>query len=144
MHRLVILGGGESGIGSAILGKKQGYEIFLSDAGSLKENYKKELIQLGIEFEEGTHTESKILHADEVVKSPGIPEKNEMVKKIRAKGISVISEIELAYQFKGEARIIGITGSNGKTTTTALMHHICKYAGLDAALVGNIGYSFAK
>ena len=144
MHRLVILGGGESGIGSAILGKKQGYEIFLSDAGSLKENYKKELIQLGIEFEEGTHTESKILHADEVVKSPGIPEKNEMVKKIRAKGISVISEIELAYQFKGEGRIIGITGSNGKTTTTALMYHICKHAGLDAALVGNIGYSFAK
>ena len=144
MHRLVILGGGESGIGSAILGKKQGYDVFLSDAGSLKDNYKKELIQLGIAFEEGMHTESKVLQADEVMKSPGIPEKNEMVKKIRAKGISVISEIELAFRFKGQAKIIGITGSNGKTTTTALTHFICKNAGLDAALVGNIGYSFAK
>ena len=144
MHRLVILGGGESGIGSAILGKRQGYEIFLSDAGSLKENYKKELLQLGIAFEEGGHSERKILEADEVMKSPGIPEKNEMVKRIRAEGISVISEIELAYRFKGDARIIGITGSNGKTTTTALTYHICKHAELDAALVGNIGYSFAK
>jgi UDP-N-acetylmuramoylalanine--D-glutamate ligase len=144
VHRLVILGGGESGIGSAILGKRQGYEIFLSDAGSLKENYKKELLQLGIAFEEGGHSERKILEADEVMKSPGIPEKNEMVKRIRAEGISVISEIELAYRFKGDARIIGITGSNGKTTTTALTYHICKHAELDAALVGNIGYSFAK
>ena len=144
MQRLVILGGGESGLGSAILGKKQGYEVFLSDAGSLKENYRAELKKNGIEFEEGMHSEERILNATEVMKSPGIPDKNEMVKKIRSKGIPVISEIELAYRFKGDAKIIGITGSNGKTTTTALMYHICKVGGLDAALVGNIGYSFAK
>jgi len=144
VQRLVILGGGESGVGSAILGKKQGYEVFLSDAGSLKENYRTELKKNGIEFEEGMHSEERILNATEVMKSPGIPDKNEMVKKIRAKGIPVISEIELAYRFKGDAKIIGITGSNGKTTTTALTHHICKVGGLDAALVGNIGYSFAK
>ncbi len=144
MNRLVILGGGESGVGSAILGKKQGYEVFLSDAGSLKENYKKELNDHGIEFEEGRHDEKKILEADEVMKSPGIPEKNDMVKKIRVNGIPIISEIELGYRFKGESKIIGITGSNGKTTTTALTYHICRVGGLDAALVGNIGYSFAK
>jgi len=144
VQRLVILGGGESGVGSAILGKKQGYEVFLSDAGSLKENYRTELKKNGIEFEEGMHSEERILNATEVMKSPGIPDKNEMVKKIRTKGIPVISEIELAYRFKGDAKIIGITGSNGKTTTTALTHHICKVGGLDAALVGNIGYSFAK
>jgi UDP-N-acetylmuramoylalanine--D-glutamate ligase len=90
------------------------------------------------------HSEEKILNTDEVVKSPGIPEKNELVKKIRTKGISIISEIELAYRFKGESKIIAITGSNGKTTTTALTHHIFKTAGVDCALVGNIGYSFAK
>jgi UDP-N-acetylmuramoylalanine--D-glutamate ligase len=144
VHRLVILGGGESGIGSAILGKKQGYDVFLSDASSLKENYRKELSKAGIEFEEGKHTEDKILKADEVMKSPGIPEKNDMVKNIRKKGIPVISEIELGFRFRGNGKIIGITGSNGKTTTTALMHHLCKIGGLDAALVGNIGYSFAK
>ncbi len=144
MQRLVILGGGESGVGSAILGKKQGYDVFLSDAGSLKDNYKKELTDAGIAFEEGAHSEDKILNADEVMKSPGIPEKNEMVKMIRKKGIPVISEIELAFRFKGSGKIIGITGSNGKTTTTALVHHLCKTGGLDAALVGNIGYSFAK
>ena len=144
MQRLVILGGGESGVGAALLGKKQGYEVFLSDAGSLKDNYKAELNDHGIAFEEGGHSEEKILEANEVMKSPGIPEKNEMVKKVRSKGIEVISEIELAYRFKRDSKIIGITGSNGKTTTTALMYHICKTAGLDAALVGNIGYSFAK
>jgi len=142
--RLVILGGGESGVGAAILAKQQGYDVFVSDGGSLKTNYRNELEQAGIEFEEGQNTEDKILSADEVMKSPGIPEKNEMVKKIRKKGIPVISEIELAYRFKGDSKIIAITGSNGKTTTTALIFHICKTAGLDAALVGNIGYSFAK
>jgi len=144
VQRLVILGGGESGVGSAILGKKQGYDVFLSDAGSLKDNYRKELNDAGIAFEEGAHSEDKVLRADEVMKSPGIPEKNEMVKMIRKKGIPVISEIELAFRFKGSGKIIGITGSNGKTTTTALVHHVCKVGGLDAALVGNIGYSFAK
>jgi UDP-N-acetylmuramoylalanine--D-glutamate ligase len=143
-HRLVILGGGESGVGAALLGKKNGYDVFLSDGGKLKPGYEKELIDNQIVFESGTHTEALILNATEVVKSPGIPEKNEMVKAIRAKGIPVISEIELAYRFKGESKIVAITGSNGKSTTTALMYHICRTAGLECALVGNIGYSFAK
>ena len=142
--RMVILGGGESGVGAALLGKQKGYEVFLSDAGSLKENYRNELKNAGIDYEEGKHGEERILAADEVVKSPGIPEKNEMVKRIRAKGIEIISEIELAYRFKGDSKIVAITGSNGKTTTTALTYHICKKGGLDCALVGNIGYSFAK
>ena len=142
--RLVILGGGESGAGAALLAKKKGYEVFVSDASSLKDNYRNVLKDAGIEFEEGRHDEQRILKADEVMKSPGIPEKNEMVKKIRAKGIPIISEIELAYRFKGDSKIIAITGSNGKTTTTALTYHICKHAGLECALVGNIGYSFAR
>jgi UDP-N-acetylmuramoylalanine--D-glutamate ligase len=142
--KFIILGGGESGVGAALLAKKNGYDVFVSDAGSLKEVYRNELTAAGIQFEEGGHDEQKILLAEEVMKSPGIPEKNEMVKKIRAKGIPVISEIELAYRFKGGSKIIAITGSNGKTTTTALTYHICKHAGLDCALVGNIGYSFAK
>jgi len=141
---MVILGGGESGAGAALLAKQHGYEVFLSDSGSLKDVYKKELEANGISFEEGGHTEERVLAADEIVKSPGIPEKNELVKKIRAKGIPVISEIELAYRYKGTSKIVAITGSNGKTTTTSLIYHICKHAGLDAALVGNIGYSFAK
>ena len=142
--KLVILGGGESGVGAALLAKQKGYDVFLTDGSSLKEIYRNELLNAGIEFEEGKHTDEKILNADEVMKSPGIPEKNEMVKKIRAKGIEIISEIELAYRFKGNSKIIGITGSNGKTTTTALTYHICKTAGLDCAMVGNIGFSFAR
>lgn len=142
--RMIILGGGESGVGAALLAKQKGYNVFLSDTGSLKEVYRNELLLAGIDFEEAGHTEEKILNADEVVKSPGIPEKSEMVKKIRARGIEVISEIELAYRFKSNSKIIGITGSNGKTTTTALTFHICKTAGLDCALVGNIGFSFAR
>ena len=142
--KFVILGAAESGVGAAILAKQQGYDVFVSDAGTIKEPYKEELLAFGIRYEEGRHSEDKILAADEVMKSPGIPEKNEMVKKIRAAGIPVISEIELAYRFKGDSRIIAITGSNGKSTTTALTFHICRMAGLDAALVGNIGISFAK
>src|SRR6188768_2249711 len=142
--KLVILGGGESGVGAALLAKQKGYDVFLTDGSSLKEIYRNELLNAAIEFEEGKHTDEKILNADEVMKSPGIPEKNEMVKKIRAKGIEIISEIELAYRYKGNSKIIGITGSNGKTTTTALTYHICKTAGLDCALVGNIGFSFAR
>ncbi|HEX3165462.1 MAG TPA: UDP-N-acetylmuramoyl-L-alanine--D-glutamate ligase [Chitinophagaceae bacterium] len=142
--KLVILGGGESGVGAALLAKQKGYDVFLTDESSLKEIYRNELLNAGIEFEEGRHTDEKILNADEVVKSPGIPEKNEVVKKIRAKEIEIISEIELAYRFKGNSKIIGITGSNGKTTTTALTYHICKTAGLDCAMVGNIGFSFAR
>ena len=142
--RLVILGGGESGIGAALLGKKVGYKVFLTDSGTLKPNYKNELVANGIAFEEGGNTEDKILNADLVVKSPGIPDKNILVKKIKAAGIELISEIELAYRYIGNGKIIAITGSNGKSTTTSLIYHICKKAGLNCALVGNIGYSIAK
>ncbi len=141
---LCILGSGESGIGSALLAKQKGYDVFVSDAGTIKEHYKKELTDNNISFEEGGHTEAKILNADEVMKSPGIPEKNEMMKKIRTAGIPVISEFELAYRYKGNSKIIGITGTNGKSTTTSLMYYICKTAGFDCALVGNIGYSIAR
>ena len=141
---MVILGGGESGVGAALLAKQKGYDVFLSDGSSLKKEYRNELTEAGIAFEEGQHTEALILNADEVMKSPGIPEKAAIVNMIRAKGIPVISEVELAYRYKGNSKIIAITGSNGKTTTTALTFHICKEAGLDAALVGNIGDSFAK
>ena len=141
---MVILGGGESGVGAALLAKQKGYDVFLSDGSSLKKEYRNELTEAGIAFEEGQHTEEQILNADEVMKSPGIPEKAAIMKLIRAKGIPVISEVELAYRYKGNSKIIAITGSNGKTTTTALTFHICKEAGLNAALVGNIGDSFAK
>jgi UDP-N-acetylmuramoylalanine--D-glutamate ligase len=142
--RFVILGAGESGIGAAILASRQGYDVFVSDGGLIKDNYKQELNDHGIVFEEQQHSREKILNAEEIMKSPGIPEKNETVKAIRKKGIPIISEIELAYRFKGKSKIIGITGSNGKTTTTALAHHICKHGELDCAMVGNIGYSFAR
>ena len=141
---MVILGGAESGVGAALLAKKHGHDVFLSDASSLKENYRNELKDAGIEFEEGQHDVSRILNADEIVKSPGIPEKNELIQRIRESKIPMISEIELAFRYKGDSRIVGITGSNGKTTTTALTFHICKEAGLDCAMVGNIGYSFAR
>jgi UDP-N-acetylmuramoylalanine--D-glutamate ligase len=142
--KIIILGGGESGVGAAVLAKHKGHSVFLSDGGKLKEIYKAELRANAIEFEEGGHSVDRILAADEVVKSPGIPEKNDMVKAIRAKGIPVISEIELAYRYKGNSTIVAITGSNGKSTTTALLYHICKTAELDCAMVGNIGYSFAR
>ncbi len=137
--KLVILGGGESGVGAAVLAKQKGYEVLVSDGSSLKEIYRNELNAAGIEWEEGAHSVGRILEADEVVKSPGIPEKNELVKRIREKGIPVISEIELAYRYKGDSKIVAITGSNGKTTTTSLIYHILTTGGLDAALVGNIG-----
>jgi UDP-N-acetylmuramoylalanine--D-glutamate ligase len=142
--RFVILGGGESGVGTALLAKQKGYDVFLSDSSSLKEKYRNELNQAGVDFEETQHTESKILNADEVMKSPGIPETNNLLNKIRTKGIDVISEIELAYRFIGDSKIVAITGSNGKTTTTALTYHICKTSGIDCAMVGNIGYSVAR
>jgi UDP-N-acetylmuramoylalanine--D-glutamate ligase len=142
--KLVILGAGESGVGAAVLAKQQGYDVFVSDGGPIKEIYRAALQQGKIDFEEAQHTESKILAADEVIKSPGITEKNELIKKIRAKGIPVISEIEFAYRYKGDSKIIAITGSNGKTTTTALIYHMCKLGGKDCAMVGNIGFSFAK
>ncbi len=142
--RFVILGAAESGVGAALLAKQQGYDVFVSDESSLRNEYRNELLEAGIEFEEGQHSETKILEAAEVMKSPGIPEKKEIIKKIRAKGIPVISEVELAYRFKGSSRIVAVTGSNGKTTTTALTHHICRKGGLDCAMVGNIGVSFAR
>ena len=141
---MVILGGGESGVGAAILAKLKGYDVFVSDGSKIAEKYKSELLQYEIEFEEEKHSEEKILTADEVMKSPGIPEKAEIVKKIRQKGIDIISEIELAYRYKGNSKVIGITGSNGKSTCTSLIYHMCKVAELDCALVGNIGISFAK
>ncbi len=143
MGLLVILGAGESGVGTALLGKKKGYEVFVSDKGKIKEKYKEVLIHNEIEWEEETHTESKILNADVVMKSPGIPDKVALVQKLLANNISVISEIEFASQFT-EANIIGITGSNGKTTTTMWTHHILKEGGLKVAMGGNIGDSFAK
>ncbi|TBV27868.1 UDP-N-acetylmuramoyl-L-alanine--D-glutamate ligase [Meridianimaribacter sp. CL38] len=142
MKRLVILGGGESGVGTALLGKEKGYEVFVSDKGKIKEKYKEVLIHNEIEWEDEKHTESKILNADIVMKSPGIPEKVALVKQIRAQGIQVVSEIEFASKFTN-ATIVGITGSNGKTTTASLTHHILKQE-LDVGLAGNIGDSFAK
>ena len=142
MMRLVVLGGGESGVGTAILGKKKGYDVFVSDFGKIKESYKEVLIINGIAWEEEQHTEDLILNADVVMKSPGIPEKSPIVKKLIAAGVKVISEIEFAKPFT-EALTIGITGSNGKTTTTMLTHHLLKSAGLNVGLGGNIGKSFA-
>jgi len=142
MKRLVVLGGGESGVGTAILGKKKGYDVFVSDFGKIKPNYKEVLIINGIAWEEEAHTESLILNADVVMKSPGIPEKSPIVKKLVERGISVISEIEFAAPFS-DAITIGITGSNGKTTTTMLTYHLLKSAGLNVGLGGNIGKSFA-
>jgi UDP-N-acetylmuramoylalanine--D-glutamate ligase len=144
MKRIVVLGAGESGVGAALLAKKEGLDVFVSDAGVIKPAFKNELAAAAIDFEEGKHSREKIVNASIIVKSPGIPEKNEMVKEIRKKGIELISEIEFAYRFKGQSKIIGITGSNGKTTTTAMIYHICKNGGADCALVGNIGFSFAR
>jgi len=142
MQRLVILGGGESGVGTAILGKHKGYDVFVSDFGKIKDNYKEVLTINGIKWEEETHTEKKVLNADIVMKSPGIPDKSPIVKKLHERKIPVISEIEFAAQFT-KASIIGITGSNGKTTTTMLTYHLLKSAGVNVGLGGNIGKSFA-
>ena len=139
----MILGGGESGVGAALLGKVKKYEVFLSDSGKINKKYKDVLIHNEIEWEEAGHTESKILNADLVVKSPGIPDHVSMVKKLGKAAISVVSEIEFAATFTS-ANIIGITGSNGKTTTTMMVYHILSQAGLDVTMGGNIGESFAK
>jgi UDP-N-acetylmuramoylalanine--D-glutamate ligase len=143
MKRLVILGGGESGVGTAILGKSKGYDVFVSDFGKIKDHYKQVLIENKIAWEEEKHTEELILNADVVMKSPGIPEKKSaIVIKLVEKGVPVISEIEFAAPFT-KAITIGITGSNGKTTTTMLTYHLLKSAGLNVGLGGNIGKSFA-
>lgn len=141
--KIVVLGGGESGFGAAYLAKKKGLEVFLSDMGQIRENYKQLLIENNIEFEEGQHTEEKILSADWIVKSPGIPKKAEIINKIQQKGIRLSSEIEFASEFTN-AKIIAITGSNGKTTTTSLIYHILKNDNMNVGLGGNIGKSFAK
>jgi len=142
MQRLVILGGGESGVGTAILGKQKGYEVFVSDFGKITEHYKNVLKKYEIKWEDDKHTEELILNADVVMKSPGIPKKAPIVKKLIEKGIPVISEIEFAAQFT-KAKTIAITGSNGKTTTTMLTYHLLKEGGLNVGLGGNIGKSFA-
>jgi UDP-N-acetylmuramoyl-L-alanine--D-glutamate ligase len=141
--KIIILGGGESGVGAALLAKKKGMEVFLSDKGSIKDSYKKQLEDAEIEFEEGSHDEERILSADWVIKSPGIPKKADLIKKIKEKGIRLSSEIEFASEFT-DAKIIAITGSNGKTTTTSLIYHILKNTGFNVGLGGNIGKSFAK
>ena len=143
MKRLVILGGGESGVGTALLGKQKGYEVFVSDNGEILKKYKEVLLHNKIDFEEKNHTESNILNATLVMKSPGIPENVALVQKLKKKLIPILSEIEFASSYTN-ANIIGITGSNGKTTTTLLLHHILKNAGLNVGVAGNIGDSFAQ
>lgn len=140
--KLVVLGGGESGVGAAILGKDKGMEVFLSDMGTIKPDYKDTLLKENIDFEEGKHTEERILDADIVVKSPGIPPYAPMVEKISAKGIPVLSEIEFAGRYT-DAKMVCITGSNGKTTTTLLTYHILRKAGMNVGLAGNVGKSLA-
>src|ERR1700744_4573928 len=139
---IVILGAAESGVGAAYLAQQQGYDVFVSDFGAIANHYKQQLQDWNIRFEENGHTEAEVLKAVEVIKSPGIPEKAPIVKKLREKGTPVISEIEFAGRYTN-ARIVGITGSNGKTTTTSLTYHILKNAGLNVGLAGNIGKSFA-
>ncbi len=143
MSRLVVLGGGESGVGAALLGQKRGYEVFVSDKGKIKKKYKNVLEHFEIDWEEETHTEVLILNADVVIKSPGIPDTVALVVALKAKGIPVISEIEFASTFT-DATLIAVTGSNGKTTTTMLTNHIFKQANLNVGMAGNIGDSYAK
>ncbi len=142
MKKLVVLGGGESGCGAAVLAQQKGYEVFLSDNGKIKEKYKKVLTQYEIDFEEKQHTEDRLFTSDEVVKSPGIPDTIPLILELKEKGIPVISEIEFAARYT-EAKIVGITGSNGKTTTTLLIGHMLKKAGINVGVAGNVGESFA-
>ena len=142
MKRIVILGAAESGVGAAVLAQKEGFDVFVTDMGTIKPHYKKMLDEHGIPWEEGQHTEALILNADEIIKSPGIPDTAGMVKKVKAAGINIISEIEFAGRYTN-SKMICITGSNGKTTTTSLIYHIFRYAGYDVGLAGNIGRSLA-
>lgn len=143
MSKIVVLGGGESGVGAALLAQSKGFDVFLSDQGLLKDSFQQTLKEHSIRFESGQHSLDEILSASEIIISPGIPEKNDVVKAIKAKGISLISEIEFAARYT-DAKIIAITGSNGKTTTTLLTYHLLKEAGFHVGLGGNIGKSFAK
>ena len=142
MKRIVILGGGESGIGAAVLAKKQGFEVFLSDLAAIKPQYKAVLKEYQIDWEEKQHSESLILNASEIIKSPGIPDKAPVIKKLIQQGTPIISEIEFAGRYT-KAKMICITGSNGKTTTTMLIYHILKNAGFKVGLAGNVGQSLA-
>jgi UDP-N-acetylmuramoylalanine--D-glutamate ligase len=141
---IVVLGAGESGNGAALLAKHKGLAVFVSDYGKIKDHYRKELEQAGIAFEEGGHTRERVVAADLIIKSPGIPDKAPLVKELRAAGKEIVSEIEFGFWYKEKSKIIAITGSNGKSTTTSLLYHLCKNAGLDVSMVGNIGISFAK
>lgn len=143
-NSVVVLGAGESGNGAAILAKRKGLPVFVSDSGTIKEGYRKELEMEGIAFEEGGHNTERAMAADLIIKSPGIPEKAPLIKALRAAGKEIISEIEFGYWYKGEGKIIAITGSNGKSTTTSLLYHLLRDAGMDVSMVGNIGISFAK
>lgn len=143
MNKIIILGGGESGVGSAILAQAKGFDVFLSDNGPLKDKYKAELDKYGIPYEENGHTDDLVLAASTIIKSPGIPNTNPLVKEAAEKGIPIISEIEFAGRYT-DAKMICITGSNGKTTTTSLLYHILQSAGLNVGLGGNIGQSFAR
>jgi len=142
--KIVVLGAGESGNGAALLAKAKGFPVFVSDGGTIKDNYRQELEKAEIDFESGGHTMDRILEADIIIKSPGIPEKAAVMKTLRASGKMIISEIEWAYHFKEDSKIIAITGSNGKSTTASLTAHLLQEGGLDIALAGNIGYSFAR
>ena len=142
MKRIVVLGAAESGAGAAVLAKKKGFDVFVSDMSAIKDKYKEQLDQHGIEWEEGQHTEAKILAADEVIKSPGIPDTAPIIQKLRGQNTHIISEIEFAGRYT-DAKMICITGSNGKTTTTSLIYHILKGAGYNVGLAGNIGRSLA-
>lgn len=143
IQKIAVLGGGESGVGAALLARAKGFDVFLSDKSTLKQNYRTTLQAANIPFEEGQHTEDRILDASEVIKSPGIPSTAPLVQKLRAQGTPIISEIEFAARYT-KAKLIGITGSNGKTTTTLLTYHLLKTAGLTVGLAGNIGDSFAQ
>jgi UDP-N-acetylmuramoylalanine--D-glutamate ligase len=143
INRVVILGAGESGTGAAILAKAKHYDVFVSDQGTIKDQYKNELIEHAIEFEEGKHSEEKILAATLIIKSPGIPDKADIIKKVKSKGIEIIDEIEFAFRFLN-GKVIAITGTNGKTTTTLLTYHLLLSAGLKVALAGNVGESLAR
>ncbi len=141
--RVVILGAGESGTGAALLAKAKGFDVFVSDQGTIKDKYRDDLIRHRIEFEEGKHTVEKILNAGLVIKSPGIPDKADIIKKVNASGIELIDEIEFGFRYiKG--KVIAITGTNGKTTTTLLTYHLMKTAGFNVALAGNVGESLAR
>ena len=143
MESVVVLGGGESGVGAALLAKKKKYSVFVSDYGSITEKYKKELKENNVPFEEGGHDIENIVTADVIVKSPGIPEKAEIIKRLRANEKEIISEIEFASRFY-DGKIVAITGSNGKTTTTSLVHHLLSQSNLTVGLGGNIGHAFSR